>query len=75
MGLGAPLIVSNTGGLKEFCNDDNSILIEPTAENLIKAIRKHKADAEKLRNAKETAKRYSWEEIARRTKDIYLSMT
>ncbi|HAH21637.1 MAG: hypothetical protein A2Y00_05460 [Omnitrophica WOR_2 bacterium GWF2_43_52] len=74
MGMGVPLIVSDTGGLKEFCNGDNATLIEPTAENLIKAIRNHKADAEKLRNAKETAKRYSWQKIAGKTRDIYLSM-
>lgn len=74
MGMGVPLIVSSTGGLKEFCNDDNATLIEPAAENLIEAIRNHKADPEKLRNAKETARRYSWKEIARRTKEIYLSM-
>ena len=74
MGLGVSLIVSGTGGLKEFCNDDNSTLIEPTSESLIKAIKNHKADIEKLRNAKETAKRYSWQEIARKTRDIYLSM-
>jgi len=74
MGLGVPLIVSDTGGLKEFCNDDNSTLIEPTAESLIKAIRNHKTDTEKLRQAKETARRYSWKEIAQKTKDIYLSM-
>lgn len=74
MGLGAPLIVSDTGGLKEFCNDDNSILIEPTAESLIGAINNYKADTEKLRNAKETARRYSWKEIAGKTRDIYLSM-
>jgi 1,4-alpha-glucan branching enzyme len=74
MGLGVPLIVSNTGGLMEFCNDDNATLIEPTAESLINAIRNHKANPEKLRQAKETARRYSWKEIARRTKDIYLSM-
>ena len=74
MGLGVPLIVSNTGGLKEFCNDDNSTLIAPTAESLIKAIRNHKTDTEKLRQAKETARRYSWKEIAQKTKDIYLSM-
>jgi len=74
MGLGVPLIVSNTGGLKEFCNDDNATPIEPAAESLIKAIRNHKTDPEKLQQAKETARRYSWKEIARHTKDIYLSM-
>lgn len=74
MGLGVPLIVSNIGGLKEFCNDSNSTLIEPTAESLINAVRNHKADTEKLQNAKETAKRFSWKEIAQKTRDIYLSM-
>lgn len=74
MGMGVPLIVSDTGGLKEFCNGDNAALIEPTAESLIEAIKNHKADAEKLRNAKETAKRYSWQKIAGKTRDIYLSM-
>jgi 1,4-alpha-glucan branching enzyme len=75
MGMGVPLIVSNTGGLKEFCNGDNSTLIEPTTENLVNTIRSHKADTKKLENAKETARRFSWKEIAGKTRDIYLSMT
>jgi len=74
MGLGVPLVVSNRGGLKEFCNDSNSTLIEPTAKNLIEAIRNHKRDTKKLERAKETTREYSWEKIARRTKDIYLSL-
>ncbi|MCX5637103.1 MAG: glycosyltransferase family 4 protein, partial [Planctomycetota bacterium] len=55
MGLGVPLIVSKTGGLKEFCDEKNATPIDPNAEDLIEAIRNHKRSESKITRAIRTA--------------------
>ncbi len=68
MSLGVPLIVSNTGGLREFCNDDNATLVSLSAEDLIAAINNHTRDENKIQKAKETAQEYSWKRCCRKNK-------
>lgn len=71
MGLEVPLIVSRIGGLKEFCNSCNSTLIEPNTENLIRAIKNHKPDKNKIAKAIQTARKFNWPDAARKILNIY----
>ena len=60
LALGVPLIVSNVGGLKEFCNKDNAILYNPQKDNLIDIIKNAKYSKDKVENGRKTAQNYSW---------------
>lgn len=73
MGLGVPLIVSNIDGLSEFCNHENSTPINPLF--LTNAIKNHERCVERLRNATETAKQFTWERTAKETLKIYEEMS
>ena len=46
LSCGVPVIASNRGGMKEILNDSIGVLVEPTEEEIIKALRE--TDFEKL---------------------------
>lgn len=71
LAIGTPLIVSNVGGLVEFCNESNSTLIEPTKEALEFAIKCHHLDRKKVENGVQTAKSFSWKLTAEKLKNVY----
>lgn len=74
VGLGVPLIVSDTGGLKEFCTGQNSTLIESSSLNLINAVKNHKRDESRIENGIQTAKHFKWSRIANKTIQVYRGM-
>jgi glycosyltransferase involved in cell wall biosynthesis len=76
MCLKIPLLVSDTGGLKEFCNEANSILLEPgSVQSLVNAIENFKYDGRKVEAGYATAQTYSWESVASRTLSAYREVT
>jgi glycosyltransferase involved in cell wall biosynthesis len=68
---GTPLITTAVCGMRDYCNDDNCTIIEPTAEALISAIKNHVRDQDKLRKAHDTAKAFSWDAAALKYKQFY----
>lgn len=77
MAAGRPLLQTGVDGLAEFCTDENSIHIEPTAESIISGIRKARTGSERIViAAKETAARpeFNWSNIAQRVAGIYAQM-
>lgn len=70
MALGIPLIVSRIEGLNDFCNDTNSIGLEPTADNIIKAIKKFRKDDSKIKAGKKTAQEYDWSKCAAKVEKV-----
>lgn len=71
MALGVPLVVSNAGGLSEFCHSKNSTVINPTSKALSEALRSHVRDEEKIEAARRTAQEYSWERASDMISDVY----
>lgn len=72
MALGKPLIVSNVGGLTEFCNDGNAVVIEPTADAIAAALRSGTwKSAAMVDRARETARAFSWHNTATQTRRVY----
>lgn len=71
MVLGVPLIVSRRGGLVEFCNDDNSTLIEPDADSIIEAIKNYEPNDQRIARAKGMAFQHQWSRVAEKTEQIY----
>lgn len=71
LGLGKVPIVTKVGGLVEFCNDDNSVMIEPNVFELIEAINNHKSDKIKEDNAIKTTKEFSWKNCVDKIKQVY----
>jgi glycosyltransferase involved in cell wall biosynthesis len=72
MALGVPLIVSDVGGLSEFCTTDNSTPINPTREALEGAIRGHVRDEVKVERARRTAREHSWEATSDMIRNVYM---
>lgn len=72
MGLGTPFIVANVGGLQDFCTSQNSVLIEPSRDNLITAIQTFTRSESRIEEGIQTAQTYSWERVVHRLKQIYL---
>jgi len=68
---GTPLITTAACGMRDYCNDENCTIIEPTAQALTDAIKNHVRDQDKLRNAYETAKSFSWDAAAEKYKTFY----
>jgi 1,4-alpha-glucan branching enzyme len=71
MALGVPLVVTQVGGLREFCTPGNSTPIQPTADSLIDALTRHVRDERKLLAARTTAESFTWECAARKTVEVY----
>ena len=73
MGIGTPLIVSQAGGLAEFCNAKNSTLLKQgfTAKDLMKAIKGFERDESKVTEGLKTVQAFTWEETARKTAGVY----
>lgn len=74
MGLGVPLITTALGGMSDFCNENNSDIIKPTADSLIDCLRNHKFNAEKRDNAFETAKRLSWDKTTNELESLLMEV-
>jgi glycosyltransferase involved in cell wall biosynthesis len=76
MAFEKPIIASNTGGLKEFLNEKNSILIKPGDENelangIIKIL-KDKELADKIgKKAREDVKKFELRKIVNKVLEIY----
>lgn len=72
MALGKPLIVSNVGGLAEFCTSENSVVIEPTTEAIVEALRSRAWENRAMvEQAKYTARQFTWEKAAEKTLEVY----
>lgn len=71
MALGTPLIVSNRGGLKEFCHSKNATVINPVVDEIVEAVENHVRDDAKVVAALETAKSFNYEKIAGHTNQLY----
>jgi glycosyltransferase involved in cell wall biosynthesis len=71
MSLGVPLIAYNTGGLPEFCNNENSTVIRPEIEHLVQALKTHVRNENKIKQGLETAKYFNWEKVAGELSNIY----
>lgn len=74
MAAGRPLLQTGVDGLAEFCSDENSIHIEPTAESIIGGIRRARVGADGMvQVGRETAARpeFNWKQIAERVAGIY----
>ncbi len=71
MGLRVPLIVTQVGGLADFCGEHNSTPIEPTADALVAALRSHERDEGRLARGLQTAREHSWGRAAASTLRIY----
>ena len=70
-----PLIVSNTGGLpdllknKEFVVEKNNF--NQLAEKIIKILKNKKLAEQLSKDSKELCKEYSWEDIGKKTAELY----
>ena len=75
MASGAVLLQTGVNGLAEFCNDSNSIRIEPNARSIVAAVNRAIIEREEsaimTRNAHETAKRFTWGGVADRVVSCY----
>lgn len=71
LGLGVPLIVSNVGGLGEFCNDKNSVVINPNSDELINALKSFKRDESKVTEGLVTAESFNWKKVANKIKNVF----
>lgn len=66
---GVPLITTRVDGISDYANEKNSIKCEASAKSILAAIDKlfamnEKDKLEMITNAKETAKKFKWHEIA-----------
>lgn len=75
MGIGTPRIVSNRGGLRDFCTEENAVVIEPTNSNLIEAILTFKRSKERIQNGLKTAQEHSWPRVVEQISNVYMEMT
>lgn len=79
MANGAPLVSTLSGGLKEFVNNRNAQIIHSVnGESIARSIavvwgNKETTKRRRL-NAKATAARYRWQEIAQRYKSLFLGL-
>lgn len=76
LSVGKPLVVSDVGGLSEFCNDGNSVPIEPTTDALIQGILKvHRMTISQrdsmVAAGRRTAQAMSWAVAAKATQRVY----
>lgn len=71
MATGRPLLQTGVDGLAEFCNENNSIRIEPTPHSIISKVKSVNSStvAEARRTA--TSSKHSWDSIATETVKIY----
>ncbi|MFA5088830.1 MAG: glycosyltransferase family 4 protein [Candidatus Omnitrophota bacterium] len=74
-----PLIVSRTGGLQDYATDENCRINAGDFEDLAKKIEKILSDTELYRKIKadvcSVKKQLRWDEIARKTVEIYENIT
>ena len=65
MCAGLPLVAPNAGGVLSYANENNSWLVEPTAEAFAAAVLDIFANtsvtSRRVLNAHSTARRYTWE--------------
>ena len=78
MASGLPVVTSKSAGAAEIMTDghDGMLLIDPRDPGEIAEKIKLLVEDEKLRrvigyNARKTAEKYSWDEVARRTLQVY----
>lgn len=75
MSYGKPVIASNTGGLPEVVGDAGTLIPSKDERSLAEAINALDADADRRKAlgeaARERMKAFSWDEVARRTGDLY----
>ncbi len=75
MASGTPVIVPNSGGVLSYANNENAWVEEPVAENYFSAVRDIFNDSErreeKIKNALETARSFSWEHSTDRLFKLY----
>ena len=71
MAAGVPLITTRKCGISEYADDSNSILMEPSAEGLIKALKEFKRDEGMITAGLETAKKFSWNRTAKQYIHFY----
>ncbi|MFQ5708768.1 MAG: glycosyltransferase family 4 protein [bacterium] len=75
LGFNKPLVVSNVGGLPDLVRDKNAVFEPGDVDGLAKALLRiltEPAYKKKLSNdSAELAKKYSWDDIARKTVDLY----
>jgi glycosyltransferase involved in cell wall biosynthesis len=79
MGMGAPVVASNTSSIPEVAGDA-AVLVDPTDEEAIadglRRVLTDPAFADDLRRrGRERAARYTWEATARATLDVYRRVT
>jgi len=73
--FGKPLIVTNTGGLPDFVNDERAIAIANDPRDLANKITRILTDenllAKLCRDSRDIASGCPWDEIAQRTVQVY----
>lgn len=72
--LQVPKIITKVGGLTEHNSIDDSIMIEPTADALVRAIKEFKRDPKKVRNAHYWARKQSWANTAKQVEKYYMEV-
>ncbi len=72
MASGVPVVVPAAGGVLEYATESNSWLAAPTARDFARAVRSARdGDAARVAAARDTARRFQWDLIARRFFAIY----
>ncbi len=75
MASGTPVIAPNSGGVLSYATDENAWLKEPDAEDYFAAVRdifnNPEKREQKIKNALDTARRFSWENSTDRLFGLY----
>ena len=69
--LQVPKIVSKVDGLVDHNSENDADMIEPNAEELIAAIKAHKRDERKVKNAYSVAEAHRWDSVANKMMEVY----
>lgn len=76
MQRGVPLVAAATGGIKDFAKDgENAVLFDPAeVDGLARAVGRLEPElaAKIAAGGKETARGYSWREVAKRIREFYV---
>jgi glycosyltransferase involved in cell wall biosynthesis len=78
MASGLPVVAPNSGGVLSYANDENAWLCDADVESYFAAVcdvfRNDEQCAGKIKNALETARKYSWENSTDRLFALYDEM-
>ncbi len=64
MAARTPLITTAICGMRDYCSLDNCDIHVPTIEGLVKAIKEHQRDDNKILQARKTAEKFTWDAAA-----------